>query len=1151
MSISNLVSVNTHYTRSVHLERDLNSVDLVKSYTLTSTALQILEQMSNSFHDRQAPRAWSLIGPYGTGKSVFSIFLTQLLSSANSLATKSAEKILMQENPKLAKKYMTEKRGGYLPILLTGSPVSLKKSLLEAIKTAAINYGFKKQTTWIKNIERDIEKNNITIPSVMAYIKTLQGRLIRKNCGGIIIVIDELGKFLEYEARHAESSDIYLLQTLAEYACQGNKVNLLLAVVLHQSFEQYTNRLTENDRNEWIKVQGRFEEIPFVDSSEQTLKLLGKALVQNFQSKDTKIVQKKIEAVVNLLLNEHILPKTMNHDDAIKLFTNCYPLHPVSAALLPLLCQKVAQNERSLFSYLGSREEYGLLSMLERLVKVGDFIYPYHIYDYFISKQSIASNDYITYRRWVEVVNALERVENATLDEINVTKTVGILNIIGAKGNFKASKNILKSCGFPKFSNLAESLQNKSIINYRKFNGEYRVWQGSDFDLSETMQATQESMVNLPIAEELNKQNIVPIVARRYSIEHGTLRYFSPCFIDVHTGLETNLKETTTKERVLFYLAYTKDDEAYFQKKVKNRFPEKDIVVLCPDCSTLSKSVIQVCALKQIYQTDEHLNNDPIARKEVEEYLISAERKKENILRELLDNFESNRWYNNGKKLDIKNKRELQKALSDMLENIYPKTPIIHNELINTDYPSAQAVAARNKLLSAMLEQPSEKDLGIDKFPPEKAMYRALLYMTKIHKKDRQGSYSFTEPLKGQRDKANIYPVWQRINEFLDNTEAEAKSFIELNNELMAAPYGIKAGLLPLIYMAVYVTYKRELAFYHDGYYVPVFTDDHLNRFVKCPHEYTVQRFKIDGLNASIYEQYCTALFNDRKDRTIIELIQPLASFIKQLSLFVQKTKLLIVLTADAIKVRDVFNSSASPEQLLFKSLPKALEVNKKKNKDDFSKRLIEALRSLKYAHNKLLEHYKRLLCEAFNLDVNKSVGDMRIDFAWYKMLADYTIEKDGLKAFINRLAEKNISDEMWLENVLSFLGKLPTKQWTDDTCSIAEFRLSDFSQRTLDLHKLYLAHTKYEKKEIATEIILLKTQKFNSMPCDHSVVIDEKTDKLIQSAKQKLNPILQKYSKSEKLAILAKIADESFRESSDSEKQKEKSIDLGILKEK
>jgi hypothetical protein len=81
---------------------------------------------------------------------------------------------------------------------------------------------------------------------------------------------------------------------------------------------------------------------------------------------------------------------------------------------------------------------------------------------------------------------------------------------------------------------LLANLTKAAVINFRSFNQEYRVWQGSDFDLQGALeQGVAEIEGQFSLAETLNKLNpLKPIVARKVSFEFGTLRYFEPVFTD-------------------------------------------------------------------------------------------------------------------------------------------------------------------------------------------------------------------------------------------------------------------------------------------------------------------------------------------------------------------------------------------------------------------------------------------------------------------------------------------------------------------------------------------------------------------------------------------------------------------------------------------
>ncbi len=123
MSLHKYVAVNTHYTRSVNLERDAGSVDVVSSYIPTSRALRTFARITDAFNSDLSPRAWSLIGPYGSGKSSFSVFLSHLLSNPSEDGSHTSWQVLRSVDEDLAKKFAAETKGsdGYLKVLITKS----------------------------------------------------------------------------------------------------------------------------------------------------------------------------------------------------------------------------------------------------------------------------------------------------------------------------------------------------------------------------------------------------------------------------------------------------------------------------------------------------------------------------------------------------------------------------------------------------------------------------------------------------------------------------------------------------------------------------------------------------------------------------------------------------------------------------------------------------------------------------------------------------------------------------------------------------------------------------------------------------------------------------------------------------------------------
>lgn len=1146
MSLADKVSIDIHYTRSINLERDAGSLEVLQAYIPTTRARQTLARVMESWGAKQAPRAWSLIGPYGSGKSSFSIFLSHLLGDPAAETTRTAFNSLTKVDKPLSQAFRkhTKDTAGYLKVMLTGSPEPLSNRFISALAEAATSYWSQLRgpnNAVVAKLQKAAKKKSLSHSDILALLREVQNALNGKT-SGILIVIDELGKFLEYEARHYDANDIFLLQTLAEYGCGKHEVNILTFVLLHQSFEQYAKGLGDSLRQEWAKIQGRYEDIPFLESVEQTLRIVSSAFNIQLSKNEHDDLNLRLSSIAKRLSDQAALPGALAADEASELFANCYPLHPLSALILPMLCQKVAQNERTLFSYLGSQEPYGFRSVLEGLGSVDEYIEPRHIYDYFIQNQPAAIADHLTHRRWVEVITAIERLGDAPEEQINFLKTIGLLNIIGSQGGLKASGQVLETVfhSKAKVGSIADALIKKSVIQYRKFNSEYRVWQGSDFDIDQALQSEKSRLGNFPLPEKLNQRaKILPIIARRYTIKNGALRYFEPLFVDAQNF--NTVPSAAQNPRVIFFLAADKGDTQVFFDAVMAHFSRLDMLALCSNGPQLRDIIAEVLALNQVRIHYQELNSDPIAQREFRDRLEAAELAEENILRTFVDAPESLGWFWKGQKCEVISKRAFQNELSTILENVYSKSPVFHNELINRDKPSSQAAAARNKLLAAMLHNAEEKDLGFEKFPAEKAIYRALLYSSGLHRELKLGEWGWAEPKSNKKidDPCKLWPAWQRIVAFMESTESQRRSFSELSDELMIPPYGIKDGILPILYFAAYLVYKNEVAWYENQDYQPYLTAEHLERFVKRPQDFSIQYFKLKGLRASLFSQYNKALYGAEdvgakgtKQRTLLELVRPLATFMAELELYTQKTKRL---SDKAQALRNAFNLSKSPVKLIFEDIPRALgfaalDTNTDQDVKGLAEALIQTLRELKYSYVKLLEREQQLLANAFDQRTDLPLAELRRNIAGRVAgLEEYTVDVEGIRAFIQRLQKIQDTDSHWLENVLMFLGHKPTNKWLDIDQDSAEYRLTEFSKRIKDLEKLRI-HFEGEKAKQSNDfdVFLLRSLKKGERDYDEVVTINRDRADAIKEVKQNIaDHLAQLDDKELKLAALAEIVND------------------------
>ncbi len=1112
--IEKWIRVNTHYTRSVNLERDANSTDVLKAYIPTTRALLTLEKIAQTLNSQEIPRAWSLVGAYGSGKSSFANFLNHLFADKEHRAI--ACELLEKTNPETWQKMkplLSEK--SYLIISVTGSPESITQALIRSMCKAAKTFLGSKNP--IVSELQHAKKTKSTTNQVIELIKKLQQAVIEKRGAGILLVIDELGKFLEYEARHS-SNEIFLLQSLAEHANKGSQANLLIVVLMHQAFDQYAKGFGENLRNEWQKIQGRFESISFLESAEQTLRVVSNAFQQNLTASQFDPIKTKAAFFADVLANENALPRGLEKDVARDLFAKCYPLHPLSLLILPTLCQKVAQNERTLFSYLGSAEQHGFKDSLQNL-KLGDWILPSEIFDYFIQNQSAATVDHATHRRWAEVISALERLGDAPVQCEQLLKSIGLFNIIGTQSGFKASKALVNLClaNETLVDETLDDLTQKSLLHYRKYNSEYRIWQGSDFDLDTELNETVQQLGRCSIAKILNDNKLLPpIVARKYSIDWATLRYFQPIYIDSDT-FEKPFSSNTTPS-ILIFIAQNVDDIAKFnlwrEQKTADAF---NIYVLVDDnAKILTTAALDVLALQKIQRENQAVNGDPVAQRELKDRLSHVQRQQERALHDLLEHPENQAWFFKNEPIEITHRRDLQTALSNILTQIYPHTPIIRNELINRDKLSSQAAGARSKLAARLMTHSQYEDLAFekDKFPPEKAIYRAMFKATGLHRLNENGQWFLVNPTSDNQN--NIAAVWQAISEFIKKQKC---SVSEIYEHLMQPPYGIKAGVLPLLFIGYYLVNQKQLVIYEENVFCPVITIEHFEILIKRPELFSVEAFEMSGVQVELFNQYLDTLIGKVSDEsTLLDIMKPLAKFVKTLPFYTTHTK---KVEPQTLAVLAAFQKAQNPIRLLFELLPQACgfsaftqETFETVPPQEFLNELVKHLKILKQTYPDLLNRFQQSLCRAFELHEATDLKMLRAQLVQrFSGLENYSKHESDLRSFIKRFQDNVLEDEKWLESLATLLGKASPDKWKEDNEGIAQYQLEQLSSRLLQLASLYKTDNPN-----AVSLLLVSQQ-------GEKICLIDANEMVTKQAVEQLNKIKQTIDTDDRDVKLAAIA--------------------------
>ena len=1048
--ISDLLAPGTRFLRSAHLERDFQDPSALSSYVLTDFSRDCLTRIATGLKPKSGQRAWRVTGDYGSGKSSFALLLAHWLTGSDASFPPQVRKAVNFQQLGLPKPQ-------FIPVLVTCSRQPLGISILKSLhETLRGLYRRGATPKLVVEVQRHIESRvEPTEDEIFQLVRDVNSRVIADGKGkGLLLVIDELGKYLEFAASHPDRQDVYLLQRLAEAASRSGDEPLFIVCLLHQGFYAYADHLNQSAQREWEKVAARFEEIVFNQPIEQIAHVIASALNVKTRALPQPVANESraaMERTLALGWFGSAPSKTL-----LELAPSLFPLHPTVLPVLIRIFRRFGQNERSLFSFLLSNEPFGLQAFAERRVAQGEVFRLHDLYDYVRTNfgHRLAVQSYRSH--WNLIDSVIDTF--ATDDELHVRllKSVGILNLLN-DGDLQPTEESLISAlvgGNRSQQNsvhaAVEKLHKGKRVLYDRGRGRgLCLWPHTSVDLEGAYENARRAIDLTQRVATLIKDSLEtrPIVARRHYIETGNLRHAEVRYYavaDLSEALEKDISESdgviivplceTVEERKTA-LEFTKHPELGMR-------PHWLVAVPQP-LKNLASLMQEVRRWEWVASNTLELNADKFAREEVSRQMVAARMQLERRIQSFiglkhLTGQMTLEWFRVGKPTQIRGGRELLKTLSDIFDESYERAPRIHNELVNRRSLSSAAAAARIRLIKLMFSSANEEWLGLDpaKKPPEMSMYLSVLRNTGLHQQ-RDGLWRITEPHHQTDAKCRILPALRRIREIVKDQPDARVNVAALFEELRKRPFGVRDGLLPLLLTVFAIAHEKDIAFYKDGSFVRELDGETMLVLTKAPSRFDIQYCKIEGVRAEIFERLLTVLevkSVSGRDLELLDVVKNLCVFVAQLPAYVLNTKRLSQI---ALAVRDTIFNAREPAPLLFADLPKACGFTAKASRTisekealSFVKTLKSALDELRAAFPEMQEAMRTRLRAAF--DLPGTFQQFRTALAARSEQVLVGVTEPKLRAFCLRLLDDNLSESAWLESIGSFLALKPPSKWHD-----------------------------------------------------------------------------------------------------------------------
>ena len=886
--MSEMISVASGFQYSVNIGYDLNHEDKLQNFIPTKSSLSLLQDILLSTEDNSTERARVLVGAYGKGKShIVLTILSMLIGTKWETFTKLKNKV--KENPELSQliENFYESKKVFLPVIISGSSSSMSQSFLLALQKAltendlsdvmpetnyqaAINSIKKWEKEYpetykklrkeigrpVETLLLDLEEYDVEAYEdfVKVYPKLTSGSVFNPFIGfdvielyesvvkhirprgyaGIYVVYDEFSKFLEANIKEASVSDTKMLQDFAEKCNRSGSEQLHLMLISHKEIANYIDTLPKQKVDGWKGVSDRFKHIHLNNNFTQTYEIIS-SVIKKSQSNGWGSFTKQYKKTFEMLISRYAPHAIFSDSDMSiveKTIYGCYPLHPITTFILPRLSERVAQNERTLFTFLSAKGISTLPTFLDSYkddcFKV---VTPDMMFDYFeplFRKEAYTSElhrNYMLTKSILEKLNVKSSAADASNTcalEIKIVKTIALIYILEQFDKLKPTANEIVGIYSLEYEQeeiraaIDNLIHNEYVIYLKLSNDFLRLKQSSDVDVKQEIADTiEKNKVSFSVKGTLNSASIDNYMyPSRYNDDREMIRYFPFIFIngeEVTKDVDWDIKSESIEGDGIIYgiIPDTEDSIPRIKELLMNtsRGKERYIFVVPNRYTEIRNIVLKFNAVTKLRDAAE--GNELL----FDEYEVIYEDLRD-VISEYIAQYTHPENYkavyiHNGEEKNITRKAGLTGLMSDICDRIYYRTPIINNEAINKTKITGIALNSRTKIIAGLLRNILEPGLGLTGTGQEVSIMRSTLIRKNILT-DHDGEIGIS--LKtGDADMDHMLEV---ISGFIMGAgDTGERSFKLLYNDLTSPEHniGMRKALIPIYLAVVLHEYRKKV----------------------------------------------------------------------------------------------------------------------------------------------------------------------------------------------------------------------------------------------------------------------------------------------------------------------------------------------------
>lgn len=678
------------------------------------------------------------------------------------------------------------------------------------------------------------------------YKSVAKELILKRGYAGIVVLWDEFGQKMEEVVKDPSGREGIDLQEFAEQCNYSEDYPLHFYLFCHRSLKEYHDisklsiqqdyRLQREE--DFRKIEGRFKPFIMKSTDTETFQLIDRVIIADEQSSQWKSLMETYNSYFNELCQQVCDQKYFVglSTDEIKstVMFGCYPLHPMAVYGLPAVSEKVAQNNRTLFTCLCENDPGGLFRFLQNARLVADDPSPLMftidmLWDYFANDIKQQERTYPIYRDYQKLIAYLDSDDNLSQ---RILKAVSIFRVINPT-RFKITESILihglniLASQVVAFNDTLEKIsdhKNEKRVLMRMSDGSYRTSVSHETESLvvkiRKLLSDSTSRLSPPIKflKTIWSQLNIPDVceATSYWDEYGVKRELKVLPVNLNQVVENKDALTTNIGGGEYWdgilLAVLCEDSFQIEKAKTAAMAEqqgkygKQVVWAIP------KQPVQIFDVLNQYQALMHLKKD-----EANLYAEFGELHEEwrlwheDIYKLITDKLSSlfnpsnqllEYYWDGNLKSDILNLRKLKSLASDVMRDVFPFCPSIGDDKLAQDdfsgnwgyRPNCRDVALK------LTRQDIAADLFKETSAQQKHVIDLLLRANGFLYKNHAGEPVIGRPSDDKNPAgAKLYDCIAAFAEKAKKKPVEMKDIVKV---LRRPPYGAKCRALPVLFAA-------------------------------------------------------------------------------------------------------------------------------------------------------------------------------------------------------------------------------------------------------------------------------------------------------------------------------------------------------------